>query len=179
LNSRIIATLLNEMDGIEAMSDVIVVGATNRPQSLDPALLRPGRLDRLIYVGPPDHNARMQILRTRMAKMAVAEDAVDLDKLAHMTEGCSGAEVVSVCQEAGLLAMDEDINCDKVSPAHPFRSCSPLILTDSVIVWCCLSGFLLLQIQQQHFESAASSVKRRITSLMIRQYETWRDTLVV
>ncbi|GAK65454.1 AAA family ATPase [Moesziomyces antarcticus] len=147
LNSRIIATLLNEMDGIEAMSDVIVVGATNRPQSLDPALLRPGRLDRLVYVGPPDHNARMQILRTRMAKMAVAEDAVDLDKLAHMTEGCSGAEVVSVCQEAGLLAMDEDINCDKI--------------------------------KQQHFESAASSVKRRITSLMIRQYETWRDTLVV
>ncbi|KAI3485824.1 hypothetical protein L1887_50724 [Cichorium endivia] len=147
LNSRIIATLLNEMDGIEAMSDVIVVGATNRPQSLDPALLRPGRLDRLVYVGPPDHNARMQILRTRMAKMAVAEDAVDLDKLAQMTEGCSGAEVVSVCQEAGLLAMDEDINCDKI--------------------------------QQQHFESAASSVKRRITSLMIRQYETWRDTLVI
>ncbi|GAC93723.1 cell division cycle protein [Pseudozyma hubeiensis SY62] len=147
LNSRIIATLLNEMDGIEAMSDVIVIGATNRPQTLDPALLRPGRLDRLVYVGPPDHAARQQILRTRMAKMAVGADDVDLEKLAQMTDGCSGAEVVSVCQEAGLLAMDEDLNCEII--------------------------------EQRHFEIAASSVKRRITSLMLRQYETWRDTLVV
>ena len=147
LNSRIIATLLNEMDGIEAMSDVIVIGATNRPQSLDSALLRPGRLDRLVYVGPPDHEARKQILRSRMAKMAVAADAIDLDKLGQMTDGCSGAEVVSICQEAGLLAMDEDLHCQAI--------------------------------EQRHFESAASSVKRRITSLMIRQYESWRDTLVV
>ncbi|SJX63872.1 related to AFG2-ATPase of the CDC48/PAS1/SEC18 (AAA) family [Sporisorium reilianum f. sp. reilianum] len=147
LNSRIIATLLNEMDGIEAMSDVIVIGATNRPQSLDPALLRPGRLDRLVYVGPPDHAARMQILRTRMAKMAVSAEAVDVDKLAQLTHGCSGAEVVAVCQEAGLLAMDEDLQCTAI--------------------------------EQRHFESAALSVKRRITSLMIKQYESWRDTLVV
>ena len=118
LNSRIVATLLNEMDGIEVMSDVIVIGATNRPQSLDPALLRPGRLDRLVYVGPPDHEARKQIFRSRMAKMAVHPDVVDLDKLALMTDGCSGAEVVSICQEAGLLAMDEDINCQSVSLAH-------------------------------------------------------------
>ncbi|KAJ1022595.1 hypothetical protein NDA16_003584 [Ustilago loliicola] len=147
LNSRIIATLLNEMDGIEAMSDVIVIGATNRPQSLDPALLRPGRLDRLVYVGPPDHEARKQILRSRIAKMAVRADELDLDRLGQMTDGCSGAEVVSICQEAGLLAMDEDINCQII--------------------------------EQRHFESAASAVKRRITSLMIRQYESWRDTLVV
>uniref|UniRef100_V5F2J5 Cell division cycle protein n=1 Tax=Kalmanozyma brasiliensis (strain GHG001) TaxID=1365824 RepID=V5F2J5_KALBG len=147
LNSRIIATLLNEMDGIEAMSDVIVIGATNRPQSLDPALLRPGRLDRLVYVGPPDGEARKQILRTRMSKMAVSTEFVDLNKLAQMTDGCSGAEVVSICQEAGLLAMDENIDCQAI--------------------------------EQRHFESAASSIKRRITSLMIRQYESWRDTLVV
>lgn len=135
LNSRIIATLLNEMDGIEAMSDVIVIGATNRPQSLDPALLRPGRLDRLVYVGPPDHEARKQILRSRMAKMAVCADQIDLDRLGQMTEGCSGAEVVSICQEAGLLAMDEDINCQAVSVDHPssllLSSCvgSSLVLT--------------------------------------------------
>lgn len=147
LNSRIIATLLNEMDGIEAMSDVIVIGATNRPQALDPALLRPGRLDRLVYVGPPDHAARQQILRTRMAKMAVSAHSIDFEKLAQMTDGCSGAEVVSICQEAGFLAMDEDLNCQTI--------------------------------EQRHFESAAASVKRRITTLMIRQYETWRDTLVV
>ncbi len=79
--------------------------------------------------------------------MAVSTEHVDLDKLAQMTDGFSGAEVVSICQEAGLLAMDEDINCQAI--------------------------------EQRHFESAASSVKRRITSVMIRQYETWRDTLVV
>lgn len=118
LNNRIIASLLNEMDGIESLADVVIVGATNRPQALDPALLRPGRLDRLVYVGPPDQAARREIMRKRMSQMAIRPDEIDLDRLAAMTHGCSGAEVVSVCQEAGLLAMDEDLTCAAIEQRH-------------------------------------------------------------
>lgn len=80
---KLIATLLNEMDGVEQLSNVLVVAATNRPDVLDPALLRPGRLDRLLYVGPPDLEARRQILRIRTRHMAVADD-VRFDALAEM-----------------------------------------------------------------------------------------------
>ncbi|PWN47173.1 AAA-domain-containing protein, partial [Violaceomyces palustris] len=109
-SDRVIASLLNEMDGIETLSNVIIVAATNRPEIIDPALLRPGRLDRLLYVGPPDQKSRRQILEKRTSKMSVQPD-LDLESLASLTQGCSGAEVVSICQEAGILAMNEDIDC--------------------------------------------------------------------
>lgn len=80
---KLITTLLNEMDGIEQLADVLVVAATNRPDVLDPALLRPGRLDRLLYVGPPDYEARLQILQIRAKKMSLADD-VQLPLLAQM-----------------------------------------------------------------------------------------------
>ncbi|UZJ53463.1 hypothetical protein CBS101457_002783 [Exobasidium rhododendri] len=141
---KLIATLLNEMDGVEELANVLVVAATNRPEVIDPALLRPGRLDRLLYVGPPDLEARRQILALRAANMALEEE-IDLDKIAAMTDGCSGAEMVSICQEAGLKAMNEDLHAK-----------------------C---------IRQQHLESAALGVRRRITKEMIQQYESWRDQL--
>jgi AAA family ATPase len=82
-SDKLIATLLNEMDGVEELANVLVVAATNRPEVIDPALLRPGRLDRLLYVGPPDLEARRQILALRSKKMALAEE-VDLDKIASL-----------------------------------------------------------------------------------------------
>ncbi|EPQ29811.1 uncharacterized protein PFL1_02484 [Pseudozyma flocculosa PF-1] len=115
-SDRVIASLLNEMDGIEALHNVIIVAATNRPEIIDPALLRPGRLDRLLYVGPPDLATRRQIFINQTRKMAVGP--LDFDKLAEMTNGCSGAEVVSICQEAGLVAMNLDISVDLISQSH-------------------------------------------------------------
>lgn len=85
-SDKVIATLLNEMDGVEELSNVLVIAATNRPEVIDAALLRPGRLDRLLYVGPPDLQARRQILALRSAKMAL-DNAVDLDKIAAMVSG--------------------------------------------------------------------------------------------
>ncbi|WFD44550.1 AAA+-type ATPase [Malassezia psittaci] len=116
-NDRIVASLLTEMDGIDTESHVVVIAATNRPDCIDPALLRPGRMDRLVYVGPPDLQARHKILQLRTTKMALCHD-VDLKHIAEITSGCSGAEIVSICQEAGLLAMNEDQQCQEIAMRH-------------------------------------------------------------
>jgi AAA family ATPase len=114
---RVLTSLLNEMDGIEALKDVTILAATNLPDTIDSALMRPGRLDRIIYVGPPDLDARIQILKIQFARMSIADD-VDLEQLAILTEGCSGAEVVSLCQEAGLIAMNENIDIPAIARRH-------------------------------------------------------------
>jgi len=105
---RIVNQLLTEMDGIEPLRGVVVIGATNRPDLLDPALLRPGRFDRIIYVPPPDVRARYEILKIHTRKIPLAED-VDLLELAKMTEGYSGADLEALVREAVMLALREDI----------------------------------------------------------------------
>jgi len=110
----VLLSLLNEMDGVEELVGVTVIGATNRPEVLDPALMRPGRLDRILYVGPPDLAGRVDILRIRTRNMAV-DPALDLDALAALTSGCSGAELTAMCQEAAIIAMREDLNATSVS----------------------------------------------------------------
>jgi AAA family ATPase len=114
----VLLSLLNEMDGVEELVGVTVIGATNRPEVLDSALMRPGRLDRILYVGPPDAAGRIEILRIRTRNMSV-DPALDLDALAALTNGCSGAEIAAMCQEAALIAMREDINVPYV-PHHAF-----------------------------------------------------------
>ncbi|CEG71704.1 hypothetical protein RMATCC62417_07395 [Rhizopus microsporus] len=110
---RVLSQLLNELDGIEPLVNVTVVAATNRPDIIDDALLRPGRIDRILYVGPPDYDSRKEIFRIQLSKMACASD-VDIEEIAAKSEGCSGAEAVAICQEAALLAMEEDIYIDSV-----------------------------------------------------------------
>lgn len=115
---HVLTSLLNEIDGVEELKGVVIVGATNRPDEIDPALLRPGRLDRHIYVAPPDYAARLQILKKCSMKFSNdGEPDYDIAELAQRTEGCSGAEVVLLCQEAGLAAImeDTDTNCVKAS----------------------------------------------------------------
>ncbi|KAK9237626.1 P-loop containing nucleoside triphosphate hydrolase protein [Lipomyces kononenkoae] len=114
---RVLTSLLNEMDGIESMGNVMVLAATNRPEIIDAALLRPGRIDRLLYVGPPDLEARKKILEVRFRRMSIGLD-VDIMNLAIQTDGCSGAEIVALCQEAGLQAMNEDIDSPCITQSH-------------------------------------------------------------
>lgn len=102
---NVLTTLLNEMDGFEALHGVVVLAATNRPQALDPALLRPGRFDELIYVSPPDEAARRAIFAQVAARRAMHAD-VDVDRLARETEGYSGAEIKGICAAAGVAAYD-------------------------------------------------------------------------
>ncbi|KAI8818454.1 P-loop containing nucleoside triphosphate hydrolase protein, partial [Chytriomyces cf. hyalinus JEL632] len=117
VSDRVLSQLLNEMDGIEPLVNVTVIAATNRPDILDSALLRPGRMDRILYVSPPDYQSRLQIFKIRIAKMTCAND-VDCEALALKTEGYSGAETVSVCQEAAMCAMEEDPDAEAVCNRH-------------------------------------------------------------
>ncbi|SCV04748.1 LANO_0G12112g1_1 [Lachancea nothofagi CBS 11611] len=116
--SHVLTSLLNEIDGVEELNGVIIVAATNRPDEIDSALLRPGRLDRHIYVGPPDFEGRLQILQQKTKSFKIEDSEVTLQDLAHRTEGCSGAEVVLLCQEAGLAAIMEDPETDRVQQNH-------------------------------------------------------------
>lgn len=111
---RVASQLLAEMDGIEELREVVVIGATNRPDLMDPSILRPGRFDRLIYVPPPDDKGRYEILRIYTRSMPLAAD-VDLRKLAAMTEGYSGADLESLCREAAMSALRRDRDVQQVS----------------------------------------------------------------
>lgn len=115
---HVLTSLLNEIDGVEELKGVVIVAATNRPTEIDPALLRPGRLDRHIYVAPPDYEARLQIITKNSSKFSVDNLETLFASLAADTDGCSGAEVALLCQEAGLAAIMEDNHCEKVEERH-------------------------------------------------------------
>ena len=117
VTERIVSQLLTEMDGIYRLENVVVIAATNRPDILDPALLRPGRFDKLIYVPPPDERSRLEILRIHTRNMPLAPD-LDLEDIARRTEGYSGADLEALVREAALQALREDINITKVHMRH-------------------------------------------------------------
>jgi transitional endoplasmic reticulum ATPase len=108
--------MLTELDGIDPLRDVVVLGATNRPELIDPALLRPGRLERLVFVEPPDAEARREILRTAGKSVPLSND-VNLDTLAAEMEGYSGADCVALLREAALTAMRRSIDAADVTAA--------------------------------------------------------------
>ncbi len=118
---RVVAALLTELDGIEPVRDVIVLGATNRPELVDPALLRPGRLERLVYVPPPDTAARADILRSTAKNTPLAAD-VDLDALASTLDGYSAADCAALIREGALTAMRESLDAVEVTSAHLARA---------------------------------------------------------
>lgn len=140
---NVLTTLLNEMDGIETLKGVTVLAATNQPEALDLALLRPGRFDKLLYVAPPDSVGREEILKVRQSKMDWASD-IDIHTLVAKTDGFSGAELVGICQSAGDSCMDR----------------------------CALTG-KEEQISMDDFLDAIKSVKKQITPEMIQGYEDW------
>ena len=144
---NVLTTLLNEMDGIEELKSVLVIAATNKPEVLDPALMRPGRLDNILYIGPPDYEARKEILNIWFRK-SVIDPEVEVDVLATKTEGYSGAEIVSICETAGDAALDEE---EETGQAQDIR-------------W-------------EHFEHALKLVKRQITAAVIEEYERWGDSV--
>jgi transitional endoplasmic reticulum ATPase len=104
VTERVISQILTEMDGLEALHNVIVIAATNRPDMIDPALLRPGRFDRLVYIPPPDPEARKEILRIHTKGRPLTDD-VDIDKLASRMHNFTGAEIAAVANEAIMLAI--------------------------------------------------------------------------
>ncbi len=135
VTERVVSQILTEMDGLEELHNVTVIAATNRPDILDPALLRPGRFDRLIYVPVPDLKAREEIFKIHLRGRPLAED-VNIEKLAEMTEGYTGADIEAVCNEATMLAVREYIMSGK-DPENPENA----------------------KISMKHFEEALKKVK--------------------
>ncbi|MFS8020797.1 putative AAA+ ATPase domain, ATPase, AAA-type, core, AAA ATPase, AAA+ lid domain-containing protein [Helianthus anomalus] len=114
---RLLSTLLTEMDGLEEAKGILVLAATNRPHAIDNALMRPGRFDLVLYVPPPDLEARYEILRVHTRGMNIDND-VDLKQIAQETERFTGAELEGLCREAGIVALREDITATVIHNRH-------------------------------------------------------------
>jgi transitional endoplasmic reticulum ATPase len=130
----VVNQLLAEMDGIQDMAGVVVIASTNRPDIIDPGLLRPGRFDRLILVPSPDKDARKKILEVHTKKMPLSED-VNIDTLTNLTEGFSGADLENLTREAGMMAVRENLKAAKVSAKHfedALKKISPSITSELI-----------------------------------------------
>ena len=143
---HVVTTLLNELDGIVKLEGVAVVAATNKPERIDPALLRPGRISDLVYVGLPDFETRRSIMDLNLELVKSSEIAEDIDRgsLAEELEGYSGAEVVAICEEAKWEALTAQLATGK-----------------------------RVLLRQEHFVSAISLRKKSITSSMTQAYQAW------
>ena len=117
MTERIVNQLLSEMDGLEELIGVVVIGATNRPDIIDPALIRPGRFDELILVPIPDEKTRHKIFEVHTKKMVIADD-VDIDALVKLTDHFTGADIAAVCKKAGRFALREDMGAERVYHKH-------------------------------------------------------------
>jgi transitional endoplasmic reticulum ATPase len=117
VTDSVVNQMLTSIDGLESMEGVVVIGATNRPDIIDPGLLRPGRFDRLIFTPAPDQDARHAIFRIHTKDMPLEKD-VDIEELAKLTENYSGADIEALCREAAMIAVREDPDAKKVKKKH-------------------------------------------------------------
>ena len=150
VTERVISQFLTELDGLEELRNVVIIAATNRPDIIDSALLRPGRFDRLLYVPPPDLEARKQIFQIRTKKTPLAED-IKIDEMARRTEGYTGADIGSVCNTAVMLALRELIGKAK-DPEDAKKKAKDL------------------RVSRRHFDEALQKIKP-ISGQELRMYE--------
>ncbi|KAL2459534.1 Cell division control protein 48-like protein E [Forsythia ovata] len=164
---RVLNQLLTEMDGMTAKKTVFIIGATNRPDIIDPALLRPGRLDQLIYIPLPDEASRLQIFKTCLRKSPVSKD-VDLDALARYTHGFSGADITEICQRACKYAIRENIEQDIEMERKKMENPEAMEedITDDVS-----------EIKPAHFEESMKYARRSVSDADIRKYQLFAQTL--
>ena len=151
VTERVVSQLLTELDGIESLDNVIVLAATNRPDIVDPALLRPGRIEKLIYIPPPNKEERVEIFRIHTKKMPLGND-VDLVKLAEITEGYTGADIEALVREAGLRALREDINAKEITMRH---------FEDALQVVKPSINKQMIEFYLKWFEQSRQTIKRR------------------
>eukprot|EP00128_Syssomonas_multiformis_P001095 Colp12_sorted_trinity150504_noHs@5225 len=166
---RVINQVLTEMDGMNAKKNVFIIGATNRPDIIDPAVLRPGRLDQLIYIPLPDEGSRMSILKAALRKSPIAKD-VDLNYLARVAHGFSGADLTEICQRACKFAIREsiekEIQREKQRQAEGISDVDMAEDEDPVP-----------EIRRDHFEEAMKYARRSVSDNDIRKYEMFAQTL--
>ncbi|XP_016516024.1 cell division cycle protein 48 homolog [Nicotiana tabacum] len=164
---RVLNQLLTEMDGMNAKKTVFVIGATNRPDILDPALLRPGRLDQLIYIPLPDEESRYQIFRACLRKSPVSSK-VDLKHLAKLTEGYSGADITEICQRACKYAIRGEI--EKDIEREKKRMENPDIMEEDI-------QEEVAEIKVSHFEESMKYARRSVSDLDISKYHDFAQSL--
>ena len=116
VTERVVNQLLTEMDGLEAMNDVVIIAATNRPDIMDPALMRPGRFDRIILTPVPDKKARTEIFKVHTSLMPLK--GVDIEELSAKTENYVGADIEAICKEAAIIALREDMKATEIKMKH-------------------------------------------------------------
>ncbi|KAF6729542.1 Transitional endoplasmic reticulum ATPase [Oryzias melastigma] len=164
---RVINQILTEMDGMSSKKNVFIIGATNRPDIIDPAILRPGRLDQLIYIPLPDEKSRISILKANLRKSPISKD-VDLDFLAKMTNGFSGADLTEICQRACKLAIRESIESEIRRERERQTNPSAMEVEEDDPV---------PEIRKDHFEEAMRFARRSVSDNDIRKYEMFAQTL--
>ncbi|MHA1782072.1 MAG: CDC48 family AAA ATPase, partial [Promethearchaeota archaeon] len=136
VSEKVLSQFLTELDGLEINKDIVVIAATNRPDILDPALIRPGRIDRILLVPPPDEKGREEILKIYTEKMPISNN-INIKELASKLKGFSGADIETLCREAAMIALRENIRARKVSLDH-FNKALELIhpsITPEMIKW--------------------------------------------
>ncbi|XP_016089930.1 transitional endoplasmic reticulum ATPase [Sinocyclocheilus grahami] len=164
---RVINQILTEMDGMSSKKNVFIIGATNRPDIIDPAILRPGRLDQLIYIPLPDEKSRIAILKANLRKSPISKD-VDVDYLAKMTNGFSGADLTEICQRACKLAIRESIENEIRRERERQTNPSAMEVEEDDPV---------PEIRKDHFEEAMRFARRSVSDNDIRKYEMFAQTL--
>jgi transitional endoplasmic reticulum ATPase len=156
VGQRIVSQLLTEMDGLEDLRGVVVIGATNRPDIIDEALLRPGRFDRLLEIPLPDNDAIKEILKIHMVKKPI-DSSVDLDKLVGLTKGYSGADIASLVNAAAMSAIKEYITINRTDQANVAEQVKSKEASDTE------KKKVPLTISMKHFENALMKVKKNVT----------------
>merc|ERR1712180_127036 len=168
-SDRVINQILTEMDGMGSKKNMFIIGATNRPDIIDSAIMRPGRLDQLIYIPLPDDGSRMAILKSNLRKSPVA-DNVDLPYLAKMTRGFSGADLTEICQRACKLAIRESIDADIKREKEKQKAGATTMDVDD-------EEDLVPEITKAHFEEAMKFARRSVSDNDIKKYEMFSQTL--
>ncbi|KAF5386357.1 hypothetical protein D9757_006669 [Collybiopsis confluens] len=171
---RVLNQILTEMDGMNAKKNVFIIGATNRPDQIDNALLRPGRLDQLIYIPLPDEPSRISILKACLKKSPVSAD-VDLNFLAKNTHGFSGADLTEICQRAAKLAIRESIDADIRRTRE--RQDKEGEDADTKMEEDEAEEDPVPEITRAHFEEAMRYARRSVSDQDIRRYEMFSQNL--
>jgi len=167
---RVMNQLLTEMDGIGAKKNVFIIGATNRPDIIDTALMRPGRLDQLIYIPMPDYDSRLSILRSILRKSPISKE-VDLAYLASQTDKFTGADLTEICQSACKLAIREEIERD--IERQRLREDAPDEMDEDDND----DDDQMPEILARHFEVAVRGARRSVSDRDLAQYASFAQTL--
>ena len=174
-SDRVVNQLLTEMDGMNAKKNVFVIGATNRPDQIDPAILRPGRLDQLIYVPLPDETARLSILQAQLRKSPL-EPGLDLASIAKASQGFSGADLSYIAQRAAKFAIKESIEAHRVSEAKKVKSEEDVEMDDTKQTEE-EEVDPVPYISKEHFAEAMKTAKRSVSDAELRRYEAYSQQM--